>query len=200
MFLQLTSLGRFTTLSKLLQAPFTLHKHLLEQIEHETGHALHGRPAHIMAKMNALVEPNIIRALYRASQAGVKIDLIIRGVCCLRPGIPNVSENISVSSVVGRFLEHSRVFYFHNNGDIKLYCASADWMDRNFFRRVEIAFPIEGKMLRKRLLQETLTGYLQDDAQTWILRSDGQYQRVDSGNRKPYSIQMALLQKLAEDF
>ncbi len=199
MFLQLTSLGRFTTLSKLLQAPFTLHKHLLAQIAHETGHALHGRPAHIMAKMNALVEPNIIRALYRASQAGVRIDLIIRGVCCLRPGIPDVSTNISVRSVVGRFLEHSRVFYFHNNGDIKVYCASADWMDRNFFRRVEVAFPIDGKMLRKRLIQETLTAYLQDDAQTWILQSDGHYQRISSGNRKPYSIQMALLQKLAED-
>lgn len=200
MFLQLTSLGRFTTLSKLLQAPFTLHKHLLAQIEHEIGHALHGRPAHIMAKMNALVEPNIIRALYRASQAGVKIDLIIRGVCCLRPGIPNVSDNISVRSIVGRFLEHSRVFYFHNNGDTQIYCASADWMDRNFFRRVEVAFPIEGKMLRKRLIQETLAAYLQDDMQAWILRSDGQYQRVELGNRKPYSAQMVLLQKLAEDY
>jgi len=199
MFLQLTSLGRFTTLKKLLQAPFTLHKHLLEQIEHETGHALHGRPAHIMAKMNALVEPNIIRALYRASQAGVKVDLIIRGVCCLRPGIPDVSDNISVRSIVGRFLEHSRVFYFHNNGDIKVYCASADWMDRNFFRRVEVAFPIEGKMLRKRLIQETLSAYLQDDTQTWLLQSDGQYQRTSAGNRKPYSVQMALLQKLAEN-
>jgi polyphosphate kinase len=200
MFLQLTSLGRFTTLSKLLQAPFTLHKHLLEQIGRETAHALRGRPAHIMAKMNALVEPNIIRALYRASQAGVKIDLVIRGICCLRPGIPNVSDNISVRSIVGRFLEHSRVFYFHNNGDIQVYCASADWMDRNFFRRVEVAFPIEGKMLRKRLIQETLAAYLQDDAQAWMLRSDGQYQRVEAGNRKPYSAQMLLLQKLAEDY
>lgn len=200
MFLQLTSLGRFTTLSKLLQAPFTLHKHLLEQIEHETGHALHGRPAYIMAKMNALIEPNIIRALYRASQAGVKIDLIIRGICCLRPGIPDISHNISVRSVVGRFLEHSRVYYFHNNGNIRVYCASADWMDRNFFRRVEVAFPIEGKMLRKRLVQETLTAYLQDDAQTWILQSDGLYQRVNSGNRSPYSAQIALLEKLAEDY
>ncbi len=199
MFRQLTSLGRFTKLRKLLQAPFTLHKHLLEQIEHETGHALYGRPAYIMAKMNALIEPNIIRALYRASQAGVKIDLIIRGICCLRPGIPEVSHNISVRSVVGRFLEHSRVYYFHNNGNIKVYCASADWMDRNFFRRVEVAFPIEGKMLRKRLVQETLTAYLEDDAQTWILQSDGLYQRVNSGNRSPYSAQISLLEKLAED-
>ena len=198
MFLQLTSLGRFTTLHKLLQAPFTLHKHLLEQIEHETEHARHGRPAHIMAKMNALVEPNIIRALYRASQAGVKVDLIIRGVCCLRPGIPNISDNISVHSVVGRFLEHSRVYYFHNNGDIKVFCASADWMDRNFFRHVETTFPIEGKMLRKRLIQETLTAYLQDDAQTWILQSDGRYQRIIADNDAPYSTQIVLLQKLAE--
>ena len=198
MFLQLTSLGRFTTLHKLLQAPFTLHKQLLEQIECESEHALRGRPGHIMAKMNSLVEPIIIRALYRASQAGVKIDLIIRGICCLRPGMLGISDNISVRSIVGRFLEHSRVYYFHNNGDMKVFCASADWMDRNFFRRVEVAFPIEGKMLRKRLIQETLTAYLKDDAQTWILQSDGHYRRIPSKNRTPYSIQIVLLQKLAE--
>ncbi len=198
LFLQLTSLGRFTALHKLLQAPFTLHKTLIEKIECEIGHALRDRPAHIMAKMNALVEPTIIRALYRASQAGVKIDLIIRGVCCLRPGIPNISENISVRSVVGRFLEHSRVYYFHNNGDTQVFCASADWMDRNFFRRVEVAFPIEGKMLRKRLIQETLSIYLQDDAQTWILHSDGHYRRTAAAGHAPYSTQIALLQKLAD--
>ena len=197
-FLQLTGLGRFTTLHKLLQAPFTLHKQLLEQIEHETGHALRGRPAHIMAKMNALVEPEIIRALYRASQAGVKIDLIIRGVCCLQPGIPGISGNISVRSVVGRFLEHSRIYYFHNNGDIKVFCASADWMDRNFFRRVEVAFPVEGKMLRKRLVQETLQAYLEDNVQTWLLQSDGHYQRLSPGDHAPYSAQIALLEKLGE--
>lgn len=197
-FLQLTSLGRITKLNKLLQAPFTLHKELLEKIERETEYARRGRAARIIAKMNALIEPNIIRALYRASQAGVKVDLIVRGVCCLRPGIPGVSENIQVRSIVGRFLEHSRVYYFHHNGDPEVFCASADWMDRNFFRRVEVCFPIEAKTLKKRLIQEALMMYLDDNAQAWLLQSDGSYEKVALENQRPYSAQLALLEKLAE--
>ncbi|MDX1251317.1 MAG: polyphosphate kinase 1 [Gammaproteobacteria bacterium] len=196
-FLQLTSLGRFTKLGKLLQAPFTLHKTMLRKIERETDHARRGRPARIIAKMNALIEPNIIRALYRASQAGVKIDLIVRGICCLRPGIKGVSENIIVRSIVGRFLEHSRIYYFHNNGDTEVFCASADWMDRNFFRRVETCFPIENKTLKKRVVQEALQTYLADNTQSWALQSDGNYQRLAPEDEKPFSAQTALLEKLA---
>ncbi len=197
-FLQLTSLGRITKLNRLLQAPFTLHKELLEKIERETEYARRGRAARIIAKMNALIEPNIIRALYRASQAGVKVDLIVRGVCCLRPGIPGVSENIQVRSIVGRFLEHSRVYYFHHNGDPEVFCASADWMDRNFFRRVEVCFPIEAKTLKKRLIQEALMMYLDDNVQAWLLQSDGSYEKVALENQPPYSAQLALLEKLAD--
>ncbi|MEQ6340752.1 MAG: polyphosphate kinase 1 [Gammaproteobacteria bacterium] len=197
-FLQLTSLGRITKLNKLLQAPFTLHKELLKKIERETEYARRGRTARIIAKMNALIEPNIIRALYRASQAGVKVDLIVRGVCCLRPGIPGVSENIRVRSIVGRFLEHSRVYYFHHSGEPEVFCASADWMDRNFFRRVEVCFPIEAKTLKKRLIQEALMMCLDDNVQAWLLQSDGSYEKVALENQHPYSAQLALLEKLAE--
>src|SRR5690606_3708974 len=128
--------------------PFGLHKAMLALIAREAQHAREGKPARIMAKLNALAEPQIIQALYEASRAGVKIDLIVRGVCCLRPGVPGVSENIQVRSIVGRFLEHTRIYYFHNAGDAVVYCSSADWMDRNFFRRVEVAFPIEDARLR----------------------------------------------------
>ncbi|KPK73423.1 MAG: polyphosphate kinase, partial [Acidithiobacillales bacterium SM23_46] len=159
-FLQLTSLGRVSKLTKLLQAPFTLNKELLARIEREAQHAQRGKPARIIAKMNALVETGIIKALYRASTAGVQIDLIVRGICCLRPGVPGVSDNIRVRSVVGRFLEHTRVFWFQNDGSEELFCSSADWMDRNFFRRLEVAFPIEEKSLRVRVVREALQAYL----------------------------------------
>ena len=193
-FLQLTSLGRVTKLKKLLQSPFTLHKGLLERIEREITHARAGHPARIVAKMNALAEPQIINALYRASMAGVKIDLIVRGICCLRPGVPGVSENIQVRSIVGRFLEHTRVYWFQNNGDTELYCASADWMDRNLFRRVEVCFPLEDKRIAKRVTRE-LMSYLKDNAQAWLLRSDGSYERASG--REPYSAQTQLLTELA---
>ena len=195
-FLQLTSLGKVKRLRKLLQSPFTLHKGLLERIERECTHARAGQAARIIAKMNALVEPQIIQALYAASSAGVKIDLIVRGICCLRPGVAGVSDNISVRSIVGRFLEHTRAFYFHNGGEFEVFCASADWMDRNFFRRVEVAFPVEDKALRERIVHD-LARYLDDNSQTWLLQSDGGYRRAVPGQHTPRSAQQELLAELA---
>src|SRR5277367_6413034 len=147
-FLQLTGLTRVPRLRKLLHAPFSLHQALLERIERECSHARAGRPARIIAKLNALTEPTIIQALYRASRAGVDIDLIVRGICCLRPGLPGVSEHIKVTSVVDRFLEHSRVFAFGAGDRAEVFCSSADWMPRNFHRRVEVLYPIEDPALR----------------------------------------------------
>lgn len=197
-FQQLTALGKAGKLKKVLQAPFTLHKTMLELIQHEISIAKKGETARIIAKMNSLVEPEIIKALYRASQAGVKIDLIVRGICCLRPGIKGVSDNIHVRSIVGRFLEHSRVFYFHNGGDYKLYAASADWMDRNFFRRIETCFPIEEKRLKKKVYKECLQYYLADNVQAWILQSDGSYKRATRGNTKARAAQQILLKAYTE--
>ncbi len=196
LFLQLTGLGRASKLQKLLQAPFTLHKGLMDLINREIENARAGKTARIMAKMNALTEPQIIEALYKASQAGVKIDLVVRGTCCLRPGLPGVSENIQVRSIIGRFLEHARVFYFHDDGIPQLYCASADWMNRNFFRRVEACFPIEDEKLRDRVIRESLTYYLSDNTHAWVLQHDGSYKRVKPGNQKPRSAQALLLQEL----
>ena len=176
LFLQLTSLTQKPKLTKLLQSPFDLHEELVRKIDREARHAAAGRPARIIAKMNSLVDPQVIEALYRASRAGAQTDLIIRGVCALRPGIPGVSENIRVRSVVGRFLEHSRVFHFANDGAGELYLASADWMERNFFRRVEIAFPVREETHRKRILRD-LESYLADNTQAWALGSDGSYSR-----------------------
>ncbi len=195
-FLQLTSLGKVSKLHKLLQSPFTLHPALLKKIDREARNAEQGKPARIIAKFNALVEPQIIQALYRASRAGVKIDLIIRGVCCLRPGVPGISENIQVRSIIGRFLEHTRVYYFENSGTPELYCASADWMDRNLFHRVEVAFPVESKKLRGRIVQE-LQYYLDDNTQAWLLKRDGIYRRLTPGKQEPCSAQLKLLASLS---
>lgn len=181
LFLQLTSLTQTPKLNKLIQSPFGMHDAMISKLAREAQHARAGRPARVIAKMNALVEPQSIEALYRASCAGVKIDLIVRGVCALRPGVPGVSDNIKVRSIVGRFLEHSRVFYFENGGAPELFCASADWMERNFFRRVEIAFPILRDTHRERILRD-LDICLRDNTQGWELQSDGTYQRV---RRKP---------------
>jgi polyphosphate kinase len=178
-FLQLTGLTRVPRLRKLLHAPFSLHAALLAKIERESAHARAGKPARIIAKLNALTEPAVIQALYRASQAGVDIDLIVRGVCCLRPGTPGVSERIKVRSIVGRFLEHSRVYYFENAGAREIYCGSADWMDRNLFRRIEVAFPVSSQDLQSRV-NDDLNLYLTDDTQAWILNSDGRYSRAES--------------------
>lgn len=194
LFHQMTGLGRATKLKKLLQSPFTLHKAILDHIEQEIKNVSVGKEARVIAKMNALVEPEIIRALYRASIAGVKVDLIIRGICCLRPGIKGISENIQVRSIIGRFLEHTRVFYFHNDGDPNLYCASADWMPRNLFHRVEACFPIEEKRPRDQIIKFGLLNYLSDNSQAWILQSDGSYKRARSGNAKSRASQTILLE------
>jgi len=193
-FQQLTALGKAGKRKKVLQAPFTFHKGMLELIEREEAFARDGKPARIIAKMNSLVEPTIIQSLYRASQAGVKIDLIVRGICCLRPGIKDVSDNIHVRSIVGRFLEHSRIFYFHNDGEFDIFLSSGDWMDRNFFRRVETCFPVEEKRMQKKLLKEGLQLYLSDNSQAWILQTDGSYKQVTPVNANPRSAQNTLLE------
>lgn len=193
LFLQLTSLTQTPKLNKLIQSPFGMHDAIIAKLSREADHARAGRPARVIAKMNSLVEPQAIEALYRASCAGVKVDLIIRGVCALRPGVPGVSENITVRSIVGRFLEHSRVFYFENGGESEMWCASADWMERNFFRRVEIAFPIQRDTHRKRILRD-LNLCLQDNVQAWELQADGSYKRVGrKGDEKPIIAQMEML-------
>ncbi|TAH38091.1 MAG: polyphosphate kinase 1 [Planctomycetota bacterium] len=197
LFQQLTGLGRIARMKKLLYAPFTLRKALIASIDREAEAARSGKPARILARMNALTEPGIIQALYRASQAGVPVDLLVRGVCCLRPGIPGVSDNIRVRSIVGRFLEHSRVFCFHNGGQDLVLCSSADWMERNFFRRVEVCFPIEDERLRARVLNEGLHFYLSDNAQTWVMQPDGSYKRLKPGAQKRRCTQELLLESLA---
>jgi polyphosphate kinase len=172
-FMQLTGPSRATKLKHLWLAPFTLHKNLLHAIRVETAHAAAGRPARITAKMNALLEPEVIAALYEASAAGVQIDLIVRGVCALRPGMPGVSENIRVRSIVGRFLEHSRVFHFFNDGKDDVYLSSADWMGRNLFGRVEACFPVLNKQLKQRVIEEGLKPYLESEAQAWCMDQHG---------------------------
>lgn len=196
LFQQLTGLGRATRLSHLWQAPFSLHAHVVEAIENEARHARAGRPAGITAKMNALLEPEVISALYRASQAGVKVDLIVRGVCALRPGVKGLSETIRVRSVVGRFLEHSRIYRFVNGGDERVWLASADWMERNFFRRIETAFPILDPRLARRVVREGLAPYLRDNLQAWLMQPDGRYERARPGRGKRVSAQAGLLAKL----
>ncbi|HEX4870403.1 MAG TPA: polyphosphate kinase 1 [Moraxellaceae bacterium] len=195
-FQELTGMGKVAKLKKLLHAPFTLHSRLMEHIEHETQHALAGKPAHIMARMNSLTEKHLIQALYRASQAGVKVELVVRGICCLRPGVPGVSEHIRVRSVVGRFLEHSRVFWFLNGGDEVVYCSSADWMERNMFFRVETCFPVTDRELAKRVKQEALLTYLADNRQAWTLGADGGYRQGSVEVGKEKIAQQVLLEKL----
>jgi len=192
LFLQLTSLTQTPKLNRLTQSPFGMHEMVLGKLAREAEHARAGHPARVIAKMNALVDPQAIEALYRASCAGVKIDLIVRGVCALRPGVPGVSENIKVRSIVGRFLEHSRVFYFENGGQPDMFCASADWMERNFFRRVEVAFPIRRQEQRERILRD-LSFCLRDNSQAWELGPEGHYQRVSRGKERPFSAQTELL-------
>ncbi|MBL8862058.1 MAG: polyphosphate kinase 1 [Planctomycetes bacterium] len=178
LFQQMTGLGRVTRLRKLKQAPFHLQHDLLELIAFEASEARRGRPARIAAKMNALVDPTVIQALYAASRAGVEIDLLVRGICCLRPGVPGVSETIRVRSIVGRFLEHARVFHFHHAGQDLTFGSSADWMQRNFYSRVETCFPILDERLAARLRDETLETYLEDDTQAWVLEASGKYARA----------------------
>ena len=197
LFLQLTSPTRAATMQKILQSPFTLHEGLMEKTRREIAFAREGKPARIIAKMNALVEPQIILTLYQAAMAGVKIDLIVRGICALRPGMPGISENITVRSVIGRFLEHSRVYYFHNDGSPEIFCASADWMERNFFRRIEVCFPIERKQHRDRIVEDLET-YLADNEQAWVLKPDGSYVRAGCIDAMPVSAQRVLLQRYSD--
>ena len=197
-FQQLTGLGKVTKLKHMWQAPFTLHQRVLDAIENETRIARSGRPARIVAKMNALLEPQVIEALYKASQAGVKIDLIVRGVCALRPGVPGLSENIRVRSIIGRFLEHTRIFEFKGGGHTRVYLSSADWMDRNFFRRIELCFPIANAKLRRRVVSEGLAPYLEDNTQAWDMQPDGTFKRAKRGRRKVQCAQSELLAALAK--
>ncbi len=197
-FHQITAPGRAGKLKKILQSPFTLHKTMVELVERETKIALAGKAGRIIAKMNSLAEVGVIQALYEASRAGVKIDLIVRGVCALRPGIADVSENINVRSIVGRFLEHTRVFYFHNDDQPEVYLSSADWMERNFFNRVETCFIIEDKRIRDRIIKQGLNNYLSDNTRAWQLRSDGTYVRSKPGSSRPRDAQEILLKQLGE--
>ena len=194
-FMQLTGLGKAGKLKHLWQSPFTLHAQILATIRHEADAARAGRTSGIIAKMNALLEPEIISALYEASMAGVQIDLIVRGVCALRPGIAGLSEHIRVRSVIGRFLEHHRVFYFRSSESVRL--SSADWMDRNFFRRVEVCFPVLDEALKKRVVDESLKCYLSDVGEAWEMDSDGHYSRRKSAHGKRAAAQASLLAKLA---
>ena len=191
-FAQLTGLGKASKLRHLWQSPFTLHSQLIRAIQHETEIAKTGKKARIIAKMNALLDADIIRALYDASSAGVQIELIVRGVCALKPGLPGVSENIRVRSIVGRFLEHSRIFYFYNSGQENTYLASADWMYRNFFRRIEVCFPILDAKIKKRVYKEGLEPYLKDNINAWEMLPDGTYKPRLARRGSAFSAQLFL--------
>ncbi len=199
-FKQLTGLGKARTLTHLWQAPFTLHSNIMARIRSETEIARAGGKARIIAKMNSLQEPQIINALYEASQAGVKVDLIVRGFCLLRPGVKGLSDNIRVRSIIGRVLEHHRIFYFYAQGHEDVYLSSADWMERNVFKRIELAFPILDKKIKRRVIHEGLRVYLSDNQQTWEMNGEGGYTRrkPSSSRVKPRSAQINLMQLLGE--
>ncbi|MCY4357821.1 MAG: polyphosphate kinase 1 [Gammaproteobacteria bacterium] len=197
-FQQITGMGNKIQPKLLIHAPFNLRKTTIRMIEAEAQAAKEGKPASIIAKMNGLTEPNVIKALYQASQAGVKIRLIVRGVCCLKPGISGVSDNIEVTSVVGRFLEHSRVYFFEN-AEYQVYCSSADWMERNLRRRIEVSFPIIRKKLASRIIEE-LGAYLDDEVQSWAMQDDGSYLvKSISSCTKEVGVQSLLLKSLARN-
>ncbi|WP_395825444.1 polyphosphate kinase 1 [Collimonas sp.] len=198
-FMHLTSLTKPKKMDLLWLAPFSLQKEIIRAIHNEAEIARKGRPARIIAKMNALLDESVISALYAASADGVKIELIVRGACALRPGVPGLSENIHVRSVIGRFLEHSRIYYFRNNLQHDVYLSSADWMNRNLFRRIEVAFPVHDKALKKRVINEGLTPYLKDNANAWILGSDGSWHKSKPHRtQKAYSAQRHLMLALGE--
>lgn len=192
-FKQLTGLGQARTLKHLWQAPFTLQPNVVAGIQAEAAAARAGGKGRIVAKMNSLVEPEVINALYEASQAGVDIELLVRGVCMLRPGVPGLSDKIRVRSIIGRFLEHHRIFYFYAGGKENVYLSSADWMERNFFKRIELAFPILDPKLKKRVITEGLKFYLADNQQGWDMNSQGVYQRRRSSRAKPHNAQGELM-------
>ena len=192
-FNYLTAHSESDDYAPLLVAPLTLAESTIRMIHREREHAAAGRPAHIIAKMNSLLEQAVIEALYEASKAGVQIDLIVRGICSIRPGIPGVSENIRVRSVVGRFLEHSRIFYFANGGADEIYCGSADWMPRNLFERCEVVFPIRDAQIRNRIRNEILAAYLADTAKSRMETATGVYRRVRAAEGKRFNAQDFLI-------
>jgi polyphosphate kinase len=197
-FQQLTSMGKTRTHNKILQSPFTLQEGLEAKIEREITHVNNGKSARIIIKLNSLVDSKMIQALYRAAIAGVNIDLIVRGMCSLRPGIPGVSDNIRVVSIIGRFLEHDRVMYFENAGEHEVYISSADWMERNLYRRVELCTPIEAEDLKQRIINE-LQYYLLDNTQAWVMNSDGSYSiRSPENNQEAFIAQQKFLEDLAD--
>jgi len=195
-FKQLTGLGRAQTLTHLWQAPFSLQANVVAGIRAEAEAARAGKRSRIIAKMNSLLEPETIAALYDASRAGVKIDLIVRGVCGLRAGVKDLSENITVRSIIGRQLEHHRVFYFYAGGEEKVYLSSADWMERNFFRRIELAFPVLDRKLKRRVIAEGLQIYLTDNQQAWELGPDGTYHLRRGSRGSAHSAQGELIELL----
>ncbi len=182
LFLQMTGMSKKSDVNNILQSPFTLYKSILQFIEIETKNAKAGKPARIILKTNALTHKDIIDALYQASQAGVQIDLIVRSICCLRPGIKGISENIRVISVLGRFLEHTRIYYFENNGDPNVWLSSADMMERNLFHRVETGFPLNDHDIKKRVINEGLEPYLTNNIKAWILNDNGEYSKAPVEN------------------
>ncbi|HRI17650.1 MAG TPA: polyphosphate kinase 1, partial [Burkholderiaceae bacterium] len=195
-FQQLASLGKTRPLRRMLQAPFTLHAEMLARVQQVARAARSGQPARIVLKINALTDAALIAALVEAGQAGVEIDLVVRGACCLPPGLPGQTERIRVRSIVGRFLEHTRLLYFRwgrGDEDEVLYLTSADWMSRNMFRRIEIAWPVRDALLRQRLIDEALVPYLLDGRDAWLQQPDGSYRAVGPGGA---SAQQALLTRL----
>ncbi len=198
-FRQITAMGLAGELHKMLQSPFTMHETMLEHIDAEIAHAEAGRQAGVIAKMNQLIEPKVIEALYRASRAGVRVRLVVRGICSLRPGIKGVSEHIVVRTIVGRFLEHTRIFLFENGGRRRIYLSSADWMGRNFFSRIEVCFPIEDEALQRTVVEQGLEPYLRDNAQAWVLQADGSYELACQGDMdtRRHCAQDELLELLA---
>ncbi len=199
LFMEITGLGQPSKLSRLYQSPFTLYNMLLSNIDSEITAAKNGQKALIIAKMNSLLEPTIIEKLYEASQAGVKIQLIVRGMCALRAGVPGLSENISVYSIVGRLLEHSRVFYFYHNQEEKVFISSADWMGRNFFRRIETCTPILQPALKERVIRETLSLALEDNCQAWKMLENGSYEKLTAAENQPHiSLQNTLINEYTD--
>ena len=200
LFNLLTGICQFQGMKKLVIAPFDLHRRLLEMIERETTNARHGLPARIIAKINSLADQTLIEALYRASQAGVKIELIVRGVCCLRPGLRSVSENITVRSIVDRFLEHPRIYYFENGCVPEVFIGSADWLPRNLFRRIETVFPIMDGIVRERVIGEILATTLADNLKARMLFADGSYHRAPrTANDEPRRSQTEFIQLATTD-
>jgi polyphosphate kinase len=192
--MQLTGTSRLIKLKSLWHSPFTMFDQIVKHIQAEAKAAKLGKPARIVVKVNALLEPAVINELYKASQAGVKIDLIVRGVCALKPKVKGLSENIRVRSIVGQFLEHHRIFYFYSNGKENVYLSSADWMDRNLFRRIEVAFPILEPELKQKVINEGLNELLKD-ASSWNMNSDGLYKQSASASNNKLSGQQNLLLK-----